>query len=139
LVQGLECFVVSLDAAAGLEDLGFSFKQDGAHLSFGQTAAQVKEGAMLFPLAAMAVSTATFEETLQEGGTDQVRGQLEGLEEVGLALAQSQSGKALEFSLTHIMSKIAGPVASASENENNPRMRKCLPAALSSSHYEDCR
>lgn len=113
--------MVSLDTATGLEDLGFSFEQDGAHLPFGEATAQVKEGTMLLALAAMAVWTAAFEETLQEGGMDQIRGQLEGLEQVRLALAQGQGGKAVEFCLTHIIGKIRDPIASASKKENGPQ------------------
>jgi hypothetical protein len=40
------------------------------------------------------------QETFQQGGVNEVRGQLEGAQEMGFALAQSQGGKALDFGLT---------------------------------------
>jgi hypothetical protein len=89
----LEHLLVRLDAVARLENLPFAFEQEGPHLALGQAAAQVEEGAVFFALAAMAIGAAAFEETFQEGGVDEIRGQLAGLEQAGLALAQSQGGK----------------------------------------------
>jgi len=53
-------------------------------------------------LLAMTVGAAAFEETLLEGGMQEVGGQLEGVEQAGLALAQGEGGEALEVLLTHI-------------------------------------
>jgi hypothetical protein len=97
LVQGLQKLLVSLDTVAGLEDLGRALEQESSHLAFGQTAAQIKEGAMLLALAAMAIGAAALEEAFQKGGMDEVGRQFERLEQAGFALAQSQGGEALEF------------------------------------------
>jgi hypothetical protein len=97
LVQGLQKLLVSLDPVAGLEDLGLAFEQEGSHLAFRQTAAQIKEGAMLWTLAAMAIRAATLEEAFQKGSMNEVGRQFERLEQADFALAQSQSGEALEF------------------------------------------
>jgi hypothetical protein len=97
LVQGLQKLLVSLDPLAGLEDLGLALEQESSHLAFGQTAAQIKEGAMLWSLAAMAVGAATLEEAFQKGGVEEVGGQFEGLEQADFALAQGQGGEAREF------------------------------------------
>lgn len=129
LLQNLQDFLIGLDAAASLQDLSITLEQERAHLPFGQAAAQIEERTMFFTLAAVAVGAAAFEETLQEGGVDQLRRELEGFKQAGLALAQGESGEALWFCLTHVLCKITGYEANASENETDPPMRKCLSQA----------
>ena len=97
LVEGGQEFLIRLDAVARLQDLGFSLKQESPHPAFGQAAAQVEERTMFIALAAMAIGAATGEEAFEEGGMDNIWGKLEGVEQTGLALAQGQGGKALEF------------------------------------------
>ena len=84
---------------------------------------------MFFTVAAVAIATAAFKESFQEGGVDQIGRQLERLDQMGLALAQGQGGEALELCLTHNMSKIPNQALLASKNENAPEMRKCLTLA----------
>src|SRR5208282_102216 len=125
LIQARQRLLVSFDTAAGLADLWFAFEQQSAHLSPGQAAAQIEERAVPFPLAAVAIGPAAFEEALQEGGVDGVGRQPEGLEQAGLALAQGQGGEASEFCITHNMSKIPRWGRMTSEKENAPQTRKC--------------
>src|SRR5271169_2009763 len=125
LIQALQRLLVSLDAAARLADLRFAFEQQGAHLSLGKAAAQIEERAVLFPLAAVAIGPAAFEEAFQKGGVDGVGRPLEGLQQAGLAPAQGQGGEALDLCLTHNMSNIAKREPVTSEKENAPSMRKC--------------
>jgi hypothetical protein len=106
LVQAFQELLVGLHPATALKDLGLVFEQEGSHLTFGQAAAQVEEGAVFLALMAMAIGVATFEEAFQEGGMDGIGREGEGAQEVSFALAQGEGGEALEFVLTHNMSKI---------------------------------
>jgi hypothetical protein len=90
LLQALQELSVRLDAAPGLDDLGLFLEQQSAHLALGQTSAQIKKGAMFFALAAMTIGAAAFEEAFEEGGMDRLGGHFEGLEEMGLTLAEGQ-------------------------------------------------
>ena len=85
---------------AGLGDLGVGFEQQAAHAALGQAALEVEEGAVLLALMAGTLGASASQEPFQERGVDEVRGQREGAQEVGLALAQGQGGEALPFALT---------------------------------------
>ena len=64
---------------------------------------------MFLPLAAVAIGTAAFEEALEKGGMDGLGREGECAQEMSFALAQCEGGEALEFCLTHNMSKIPEP------------------------------
>jgi hypothetical protein len=71
-----------------LKDLVFGFEQEGLELSFGEGPVEVKEGAVFGPPAlAGALFLAAFEQSLQEGGVEHLRWQVEGAQKVGLAFA----------------------------------------------------
>jgi hypothetical protein len=118
LVQVLQELLVGCHALARLEDLGGFFEQEGAHLPFRQTAAEVEKGAVLVALSTVTVGAAAFEETFQKGGVNRILREGEGVQETGFALTQGEGGEAFEFRLTHTMSKIAGSEVKARENEN---------------------
>ena len=97
MVEGFEQLAVGLDRLAGLGDLSVGFEQQAAHAAFGEAAIEVEEGAVLLALMAGALGPPAGQEPFQQGGVNEVRRQLEGPQEVGFALAQSQGGEALEF------------------------------------------
>jgi len=88
LVELFQELLVGINAVAGLEDLGLLFEQEGAHLPFGQTAAEVEKGAVLLPLSAVAVGVATFEKALEKGSVNCIGWEGECAQEMSLALTQ---------------------------------------------------
>jgi len=104
LVEHLKGLGVGGDTLASLVNLGWGFKQERLDLPFGEAAVEVKERAMLGPAGMAAASgLATLEESLDQRGVQDLRGELEGAQEMGLSLAQGQGGGALErLYLTHI-------------------------------------
>ncbi len=104
LVEHLLDVRVSREAVAGLLDLVRGFEQERLELAFGETAVEIKEGAVFRTgTVAVAVGFATLHETLDEGGVEDFWGKLKRAQQVGLALAQGQGGGAGEgLYLTHI-------------------------------------
>jgi hypothetical protein len=92
LVERFEQLAVSLDRRTGLGNLGVGLEQQAAHAAFGQAAVEVEEGAVFVALMARALGPATGQEPFEQGGVDEVRWQLEGTQELSLALAQGQGG-----------------------------------------------
>ena len=72
---------------------------------------------MLFALLAVAIATATFQESFQVRGMNRLGRNGEGAQQMSLALAQGQSRKEFEPVLTHNMSKISGTSVATSKNE----------------------
>jgi hypothetical protein len=118
LVEAFQEPLVGLDTVAGPEDLGLLFEQQGSHLSFGQAATEIKEGAVFLARSAVAIGAAALEKAFQEGGVNRVGGEGEGAQEISFALTQGEGGEAFEFCLTHNIGKIAQSECNASENEN---------------------
>jgi hypothetical protein len=118
VVEAFQKLLVGPHALAGLQDLGLLLKQEGAHVPFGQAAAEIEKGAVFLSFSAVTIEAATFEKALQKGGVNRVLREGERAQEMSLALAQGESGEALEFRLTHIMSKISQAQLQASEKEN---------------------
>jgi hypothetical protein len=118
LVEACEELLVGLDTVTGLEDLVWLFEQQGSHLPFGQTAAQIEERAVWVAGSAVTSGPAASEEALQKGGVKGIVGKGEGAQEMGFAPTQGEGGEVLEVVLTHIMSKIAQSRPDASENES---------------------
>jgi hypothetical protein len=100
LVEGFKQVAVGLDRLAGLGDLSVGFEQQAAHATFGEATVEVEEGAVFAALMAGALGAPAGQEPFQQGGVNEVWRQLEGPQEVGFALAQSQGGEALDFALT---------------------------------------
>jgi len=70
-----------------LVDLVWGFKQQRLHLALGEAAVEIKEGAVLGAAGvAVAIGFATLEESLDQGGVQEVGGQFKGAQELGLAL-----------------------------------------------------
>ena len=93
----------SLDLGIGvhtltcLVDLVRGLKQERLHLAFGKAAVEIKERAVLGTAGvAVAIGFATFEESLDQGGVQDLGGEFKRAQETGLALAQRQGGRPLE-------------------------------------------
>jgi hypothetical protein len=100
LVEGFEHLAVGLDRLAGLGDLSVGFEQQAAHATFGEAAVKVEEGAVFVALMAGALRASAGQEPFQQGSVNKVWRQFKGPQEVSFALAQSQSGEALDLALT---------------------------------------
>ena len=87
---------VSGHTLAGLVELGCGFEQERLHLAFGEAAVQIIEGAVFGAGGgvAVAVGFAACEETLDEGGVEELWGELKGAQQMRLALAQGEGGSA---------------------------------------------
>jgi hypothetical protein len=100
LVESLQQLTVGLNRLTSLGELRVGFKQQAAHTTFGEASIEIKEGAMLFALMAGALGPSAGQEPFQQRGVNKVGRQLEGTQEAGFALAQSQGGKAPNLALT---------------------------------------
>jgi hypothetical protein len=80
------------------------FKQERLHPALGKAAVEIKERAVLWAAGmAVAFGFATFKESLDQRGVQKVWSEVKGAQKMSLALAQGQSGGALErLYLTHL-------------------------------------
>ena len=85
---------ISGNTLTGLVDLVRGFKQERLHLAFGEAAVEIKERAVLGTAGvAVAIGFATFKESLDQRSMQDVGRELKGAQQMGLALAQRQSGR----------------------------------------------
>ena len=103
-IEHLLCPGIGGHTLAGLHDLLRGFEQKRLHLAFGETAVEVEKRAM--PGAggmAAALGLAALKIAFDDGGVQEVRGKGKGAQQMRLALAQGQSGPAVEgLHTTHI-------------------------------------
>jgi hypothetical protein len=104
-IESLLHLGVSRHTLAGLVDLGRRLEQERLHLAFGEAAIEIIEGAVfgVWVSVAVTVGLATLHETLDQGRVEDLRRELEGTQEMNLAVAQSECGGAFEWLYpTHI-------------------------------------
>ena len=88
---------IGVDALTCLVDLSGGLEQERLHLAFGEAAVEIKERAVLGAAGvAVAMGFATFEESLDQGGVQDLGGEFKRAEETSLALAQRQGRSAFE-------------------------------------------
>jgi hypothetical protein len=97
LVEHLQHLGISGHAVPGLVDLVGGLQQERLHLALGEAAVEIKERAVLGAAGvAAAVGFAALQESLDQGGVEEVGREFKGVQEMRLALAQGQGGGALE-------------------------------------------
>ncbi len=95
LIQHLQQLRISGHTSACLVDLVWGLKQQRLHLPFGEAAVEIKKGAVLGAAGvAVAVGLATFEEPLDKRGVQDMGRKFKGAQQMCLALAQCQGGRA---------------------------------------------
>jgi len=117
-----------LHALAGVLLLLLGFEEEFVHFTDRQTLGEIiKRPVLGSAVMALALSFAAGGKALDEGGAEQIRRNVQLLEEKALALAQSQSGLAsvVEYP-RHIYSKDREITCRVNEKETAPEMRKCL-------------
>jgi hypothetical protein len=102
-IKGLLDLGIGGQALAGLRDLVGGFEQQRLDLAFTEAAVEVKERAVLGTAGvALTLGLTAAEKTFEQGSVKEMGGQLEGAEQMRLALAQGQGGGAAELaSPTH--------------------------------------
>ena len=97
LIQHLQRLRVSARTLARLFNLCGGLKQQRLHAPWTKAAVKIKERAVAGTAAvAVAVGLAALEEPLDERGMQEMGRQFKGSQQMGLALAQRQSGGAFE-------------------------------------------
>src|SRR5687768_9671971 len=117
-----------LDALAGGVLLRLGLEKELVDLAHGQTLGEVIKGAVFGPaVMALALSFATPSKTLDDRGAEQVRGNIQLLQEKAFALAQGQGGLAgvVEYP-RHVYGEDRKTGGRRQQKETALRMRKCL-------------
>jgi hypothetical protein len=113
--------------------LSGGFEEEFVHFSRGQALGQVVEGAMLIPaMVAGAIGFATAGETLDQGGAQGIREDLDLGNQKAFAPAQGQGGLASGgMNPRHIYGEVTPFLNGVNGIENALKIRKCSIAAIS--------